>query len=112
MKILNPKTKKAQAIVNAIERNDKTLYDVYKKPSEYKIKAYADIYDEYYYEVFTQRVRPVDIFESKITVCSSNTFQFTCGYKIVYIDTNNIGNVNIEYVYYTKCDVYKIYLTK
>ena len=112
MKILSPTTKKAKAIVNAIERNDKTLYDAYKKPSVAKIKAYADIYDEYYYEVYEQNSEPVDTLESKITICSYNTFQFTCGYKIVYIDTNNIGNVNIEYVFYTHNDVYKIYLTK
>lgn len=106
MKILKSDTKQAKRIIAQIESNDKTLYGAYIQPSYDKKTAYNAIYSEYINKVYGDYASLINHLESKFTICTYNTFQFTCGYKIVF------QSGNIEYIYYTKNEKYKINITK
>ena len=85
---------------------EKTLYDFYKKPSQHKINAYNNIK-----KIFEDRCRTLEkcynckIYINEISVISANTYTFTVGTKIFYMD--EYFNAITEYKYYTAYNTYK-----
>ena len=84
---------------------EKTLYDFYKKPSQYKINAYNNIK-----KAFENRCEQLkkyykcEVYVAECSVLSANTFSFTMGTKILYM--NEYFEVVTEYKYYTYNNVY------
>ena len=84
---------------------EKTLYDFYKKPSQYKINAYNNIK-----KAFENRCERLEkdynckVYVAECSVISANTFNFTMGTKVLYMDED--FEVTTEYAYYTAYNVY------
>ena len=84
----------------------KTLYDFYKKPSQYKINAYNNIKKAF--ENRCERLKKdykCEIYIAECSVLSANTFSFTMGTKVLYM--NERFEVITEYTYYTAYNVYE-----
>lgn len=84
---------------------EKTLYDFYKKPSQYKINAYNNIKKAF--ENRCERLKKdynCEVYIAECSVISANIFSFTMGTKILYM--NKYFEVVTEYKYYTADNVY------
>ena len=84
---------------------EKTLYDFYKKPSQYKINAYNNIKKAF--ENRCERLKKdynCKVYVAECSVLSANTYSFTMGTKILYM--NEYFEVVTEYKYYTSDNVY------
>ena len=107
MRVLKLDNKFTQRLKLKIDvATEKTLYDFYKKPSQYKINAYNRIKKD-----FENRCKWLEenfnckVYIKECSVLSANTFTFTMGTKLMYM-TENFATIT-EYEYYTAYNVYE-----
>lgn len=107
MRVLKLNNKFTQRLKLRIDvATEKTLYDFYKKPSQYKINAYNNIK-----KAFENRCERIEkdynckIYIKECSVLSANLFNFTMGTKVLYMSEN--FTTTTEYMYYTSRNVYE-----
>lgn len=84
---------------------EKTLYDFYKKPSQYKINAYNNIKKAFEHRCEQlEKVYNCKVYVAECSVLSANTWAFTMGTKVLYM--NKYFEVVTEYKYCTANNVY------